>query len=322
MFALYSVIVIGGGLWLYGWMMIPTSHDSLGENSAIWKHFYPELKTSGVIDVKTAPGGDLKVLLLGASVLEQVFPELESRLRQEFGKRVRVYNLSRSSHTTQDSILKYRLLDPQDFDLVIVYHGINDARMNYCPPEAFRDDYTHIAWYRGMQRHVESGTLTVKDVYRKQLQIVFPLGEPDESEWPYGANIKTRKSFRSHIEELVSRSDSAKTPILLMTFAWWIPEHDSDATETADEAEYGTGDYDLAAHSWGDPQYLPQILKAHNEVIRDLSGSHQVLFVDQEHLIPKDGRYFCDPCHLTDAGKVLFVENLWPAVKRALESAR
>jgi len=321
LFALYALIVIGGGLWLYGWMMIPPGDDSLGDKAVVWNYYYPELRQSGVLDVQTVPPGDLKVLLLGASVLEQVAPALTSQLEEEFGGRVRVYNLAKSAHTTQDSVLKYRLLDPQDFDLVIVYHGINDARMNYCPPEAFREDYTHISWYHAMQQQLAAGSMTVKDVYQKKLQVVFPLGEPDREEWPYGADIKTRKSFRNHIEELVSRSESAKTPILLMTFAWWLPEYDPDASNTEGAAAYGTGDYGLSADSWGDPQYLPQILKAHNEVIRDVSEHSQTLFVDEQHLIPKDGRYFTDPCHLTNAGKLLFVENLWPVVKQTLESA-
>ncbi|MCH5372917.1 MAG: hypothetical protein JJ992_02985, partial [Planctomycetes bacterium] len=73
---------------------------------------------------------------------------------------------------------------------------------------------------------------------------------------------------------------------------------------------------------WGDPEHLPNILNAHNEVIRDLSESSHTLFVDQEHLMPKDGRYFSDACHLTEAGKRLFVENLWPVVKETLEAAK
>lgn len=321
LYLLYSLLVIGGGLWLYGWMMIPAAPDSLGEEAVVWNYFYPELKDSGAADVKTAPESDLKVLLLGASVMEQIVPALESRLHEEFGDRMRVYNLAKSAHTTRDSVLKYRLLDPQEFDLVIVYHGINDVRMNYCPREYFREDYTHIAWYRGIQRHVKAGTLIVKDVVREQFERVWALGKPDPEEWHYGAEIKTRQPFHNNLEEIISRSNAAQTPILLMSFAWWLPEQDPGGT-TQPPAAYGEGQYKLSADLWGNPQYLPLILNAHNEVIRNLSESPQVLFVDQESLMPKDGETFSDPCHLTEAGELRFVENLWPTVKQTLESAR
>ena len=43
------------------------------------------------------------------------------------------------------------------------------------------------------------------------------------------------------------------------------------------------------------------------------------LFIDQAALIPAEGRYFGDPCHFSDAGRQLFVENLVSALIEQLE---
>ena len=50
-------------------------------------------------------------------------------------------------HASRDSWLKYSALGAARFDLVLFYQGINDARANNAPPEVFREDYAHYAWY-------------------------------------------------------------------------------------------------------------------------------------------------------------------------------
>jgi hypothetical protein len=62
-------------------------------------------------------------------------------------RNVRVFNLAKPAHTSRDSLLKYAALGEARFDLVIFYHGINEARTNNAPPEIFREDYAHYSWY-------------------------------------------------------------------------------------------------------------------------------------------------------------------------------
>jgi len=112
--------------------------------------FYPEL---GEIErTPVDPEGDtVEILLLGGSALSSRYGNIEYVLHEELSRRlsprVRVHNAAAPAHTTLDSLYKYRHLDGRRFDLVLVYHGINDARANNCPPELFRDDYSHYAWY-------------------------------------------------------------------------------------------------------------------------------------------------------------------------------
>ena len=61
------------------------------------------------------------VLLLGGSALDPDWGSIESRLaeklRADLGDRCRVYNLARPGHTSRDSLLKYRQLEKEEFDL-------------------------------------------------------------------------------------------------------------------------------------------------------------------------------------------------------------
>ena len=91
------------------------------------------------------PGG-------GGSALTQQWSSVEPLLREQLAtaakRPVTIYNLAAEAHTTRDSLIKYRHLDGQHFDLILLYHGINEVRANNCPPDMFRSDYDHYSWYR------------------------------------------------------------------------------------------------------------------------------------------------------------------------------
>ena len=55
--------------------------------------------------------------------------------------------MSQGAHTTLDSYLKHKALHNKTFDVVVIYHGINEVRANNSPPEIFKPDYSHYAWY-------------------------------------------------------------------------------------------------------------------------------------------------------------------------------
>ena len=64
---------------------------------------------------------------------------MEMELREQLAylgqRNVRIFNLAMPAHTSRDSWLKYAALRDARFDLVIFYHGINEARVNNAPPE-------------------------------------------------------------------------------------------------------------------------------------------------------------------------------------------
>src|SRR5438128_105395 len=125
--------------------------------NTIWYGYYPELRNSGALDAVIRNDDDVyDVLILGGSVISPAFhfdkDLVNSKFEAALKRPVRIFNLATPAHTSRDSLLKYRALAQQKFDLVILYDSINDTRMNNCPPQMFRADYTHCAWYRQIDR--------------------------------------------------------------------------------------------------------------------------------------------------------------------------
>src|SRR3954449_6666102 len=119
--------------------------------------FYPELSKSGVLSSTiTKDDAYYDILFLGGSVLTNDFGSIEPLLRQRLetgtDRKVRIFNCAGAAMTTRDSLIKYRQLKSPAFDLVFIYEGLNDVRLNNIPPQKFRADYTHNSWYHRLAR--------------------------------------------------------------------------------------------------------------------------------------------------------------------------
>jgi hypothetical protein len=204
-----------------------------------------------------------------------------------------------------------------------VYDGFNDARLNCASRAEFRDDYSHTAWYRAMNEQLETGSLTFPREVVKEMFQTMPLGAIDQKKVEEGRDIKTAKPFRHNIETIVETAATRGDPILLLTYAYDIPEGYSPELFASHNLAYGdrAGGTPLGVSGWGKAAYVAAAVDAHNAVIRELaSWNDEALFVDQQELIPKQQRLFLDSCHFTDAGCRRFVANLWPVVaKRVAE---
>ena len=164
LYVLWVAVLCWGGLKFFWWWQFGVKVSESPGTETVWEGFYPELYRSGAMKAQLAPDpGHYSVLLLGASVLEQTAPRLEQQLRHELGDRLRLYNLARAAHTSRDSFLKFSHLANRHFDLVIFYHAINDSRMNRCADDAFREDYTHVSFYRAFQSRLAAGRIRLTD---------------------------------------------------------------------------------------------------------------------------------------------------------------
>jgi hypothetical protein len=57
----------------------------------------------------------------------------------------------------------------------------------------------------------------------------------------------------------------------------------------------------------------------HNQQVQSLAADRDnVILVDQDRLLGKDGATFCDPCHLTAAGCLAFAANVVAALPDGL----
>lgn len=288
--------------------------------------FYPKLKR-----VEEAPStrGDetYDVLVLGGSVLEygDVGARLERALQERYPDPVRVHSLAREAHTSLDSFYKYRRLADQRFDLVVFYHGINEARANNCPEEFFRDDYSHWGWYRLVAAYENGGErwfvlpYTLYFAYTKiggktGLIRLVPKHRPGEEWTRHGATIRTEKTFLANLGRIRELAAARGDPFLVMTFATHVVDGYTLERFRAGELDYaGRG---MPIELWGEPEHVLRAIAAHNRGVRAIAAQPGVFFVDQEAEMPRGRRYFDDVCHFTDEGQRVFVANVVKGIER------
>ncbi len=295
------------------------------EWAVVLDFYFPKIRLSKVKEAHPQHNDRyFDVLLLGGSVLEPGWGNVEeclrAKLQAEVADRFRIFNLAQSAHTSRDSLLKYRELVREQFDLVIVYNGINDVRLNCCPRKSFRDDYSHFAWYRSMQQHIDAGTMRqAVDIVdqAKTAAETFSFDASNDALLEEGGDIKTARPFRSNLAEIAWTAVGRRDALLMLSFAYYIPDD-----YTQERFENRTLDYSFRpdgwscdAETWGKPRYVAAAIDAQNEALRGLVEEHpEMLFADERTAMPQNGHLFIDPCHLTKEGSRQFVENLWPAV--------
>ena len=153
---LVVLLLIGSKLFWHFGFGVPVTR-SLTQLD-LWVSFYPDVHDSGLSAAEIKPDDDyFDVLVLGGSVMDQAANILEEQLRKRVGDRLRYFNIAEAAHTSRDSYLKFQLFSDRQFDLVVVYNGINDVAMNNVSQQMFRDDYTHCFWYAAMRDRIITG---------------------------------------------------------------------------------------------------------------------------------------------------------------------
>ena len=324
LYSLYLVVLGWIGLKLFAWFKYDVPLTRSENRDDVWRTFYPELWKSGAIETDgTGDDARLDVLLLGASVLEEVKDDLLDALKERYGDSVHVYNLAISAHTTRDSMQKYKRLLDRHFDLVIIYHGINDSRMNCVAADLYRDDYSHCGWYVTFEQKLKTGLISVRTVFSKHNRDRIGNGPPDEANLKYSENVKTGPAFEQNLETILKYAAAKKTPVVLMTFATHLVKGYSRQAFEAGELDYGKGRHQLAVEVWGTPKGVSAAVKTHNAAIRRLHHKFPAnLFVDMNAKLPKNGKTFSDICHLTPAGCKRFVAELLPVIGERFKKGR
>jgi hypothetical protein len=309
--------------------------------SALIYRFYPNLR-----DVP-APAGETRVLILGGSTLSPGFSDVGARLERGLAewlqRPVRIINLAMPAQGSLDSFYKYWALRDQPFDLVILYDGINELRTNNVPPALWRDDYGHYAWYEEvnffMRHHGWTRAGLVLPFYvqhklvaldRKVLNRGRTLAYNSASSRPewmaYGATVRSAAPFRANLERTIELARRKGEPVLLMSFAWCIPEDYSLELFRTYQLPYARGAGAEPVEMWGAPPHIRAGLIAHNAVIRDVAQRSGTWFVDQHAALGEQPLRFLDVCHLSPAGAEVFADRIleelrrrWPAPPAAPE---
>jgi hypothetical protein len=296
--------------------------------------FYPGLGKVDAHNPKWA-AGRMHVLLLGGSTLHPHWGTVQEELREQLAyaghRDVRIFNLAAPGLTSRDSRLVYEAIGAERFDLVVVYDGINEARANNVPPELFRDDYGHYGWYEivnALAAHHGRARLalpyTLEYVGLRLRQVLFssryvPRNGPRADWLQYGDTVRTAAPLEANLRAILERASSRGEPVLLMTFAMWIP--DDYSLERFKAAELGYGLHLAPLEMWGAPPQVRHAVDVHNAVIRGVARSHpSARFVDQAARLGGNAHWFNDPCHLSLRGAQRFVHNLLPVVLPTLRA--
>ncbi len=336
MFVLYAAVVLEIGCRLY-WVI--NNDVPFFRPSHVIYRFYPHLRDTGVQEADVRPGdGHLDVLILSGSVLEDRWGTVEKHLREKLRARtqtsVRTFNLARRGHTSRDSLLKYRRVGAKPFDLVVLYHGINEVRFNNCPASMFRDDYTHVAWYVKINRlrahrrllpiltfpyTLEYTALHVLE--NRRFEFYLTKHDPKPQWVALGKDIKTDRTLGMNFQEVLRMTRRRNQPVLLMTFALHLPEDYTPEKFRQKALAYSM--HRSWIETWGSPENVAAAVAAHNEVVRRLAAEYDhALLVDQDRLMPRQAEYFDDCCHFTDAGSRRFVANVIEPICRLLGPGR
>lgn len=104
--------------------------------------------------------------------------------------------------------------------------------------------------------------------------------------------------------------------LLVTSFAYYSPENYSKKAFEARELDYAEN-RGMPTEVWGAPDSVVTGIRAHNDVVRKLVAREKdLLFVDMEREVPKEGAYFFDICHLSEQGTERFSSMLVKAIVR------
>jgi hypothetical protein len=292
-------------------------------------YYYPELKE--VLEADIEKGNNrVDVLLLGGSALHEAWGNigrlLLEKLTYALKDTVNLYNLAKPGHTSLDSYYKYNRLLEKHFDLVIYYHGINDLRLNNCPAAMYKNDYSHYAWYKVVNRFEKGGQIpnlaSIFALYYRLVRLEEKLGSPPKyipkkrlsDGWmKHGAAIKSEKSFRTNVERILDIAQTKEESVVLMTFCYYVP--DDYSLKRFDEKTLDYSLHDSAIEIWGYPENIVNGLEKHNKILHDVADRFDtVVFIDQNGVFPKRGAYFNDICHFTQQGCEQFVDRIMKVI--------
>ncbi len=289
------------------------------------KKYYPEVAEI-MTKVASSDRDSKKVLILGGSVISSGWSRMESRLDTllpvSYGKayHYEVYNAAIAGHTSLDNMIKYQLLQSLDFDLVLYYEAINENRANNIPYHDFRKDYSHIRWYDEIQqikRHREMNVTvipyvldlvfhTVIRIVRKKPYLEFERVNP--AYVLYGDSIQTAASYESHLTGIIHLAKKKKERLLLVRYASFFPENVVLTGEEEDMIFFAGCTFACPVTIWGKAGNVKKGIDTHNAVLAKLAEKNNIDYLDPD--IPQDAAYFCDVCHVSEAGAVLFATRL------------
>ncbi len=273
--------------------------------------------------------GAIDILFLGGSVLHSdwgtIEQELKGKLMSAYSCDVNIDNLALTANTSLDSKIKYDLLKDQHYDIILLYHGINEVRFNNCPESFFKDDYSHVEFYNNVYSITNLfsrfsifphafNSLKIKSSQMFGNKKLLPLGKSENSEWlDYGRDIKTSRTFYKNYEAIIEVATKSNAVVVIPTFAYYVPIGYSLTDFQEKKLDYTK--FICPIEIWGNTENVVKGIETHNKAIeaywKDNSQMENLYFIDMNDSLTKKGSNFDDVCHLTHDGSTEYASIIY-----------
>lgn len=225
-----------------------------------------------------------------------------------------VYNAAGVGFSSRDNLNTLKLLERYDFDHVIFYNGINDVRLNNCPPELFDQEYRHISWSNETHtilKHSEMDMFALPFFLDYQYQVLkarycstcfIAKNYHDQESWQeYGSNFQSLESFHNNVEAIIA-AKSPTTDLHLVSFATYIPQDYTFEKFAAQQLDYNFHENSREVEVWGYPTNVEAFMLESNRAIEELNDpSARVYFHDIRPSL-EEANYYADVCHFSAPG--------------------
>jgi hypothetical protein len=293
----------------------------------LYTGFYTSV--SDVIQKDIKNNDDTKdILILGGSVISTPWSHMEVRLdtilKNRYGKdkKLAIYNVAGAGHSSLDNLIKYQLLERKHFDLVIYYEAINENRANCIPKEFFKEDYTHLKWYRDIQTILSHPEINytvlpyvfhltahkIKDILTHRYFASFEKVEPGFMD--FGSQIKTAKSYEKNLSRIIDLAEKKGEKLILMKYASFFPKGIALSGEEMDKKHFAGCYYACSVSIWGKAGNVEKGITVHNQILENLARKRHTYYLDMQAEMPQNPAFFCDICHVSEPGARHFANRL------------
>ncbi|MFC1586990.1 SGNH/GDSL hydrolase family protein [Planctomycetota bacterium] len=254
------------------------------------------------------PANSFRIAFLGGSTTfgieasgnETTYPYMVQKILQENyrEKDIEILNAAAPGYNSLQSfsVLVSRVL-PLNVDLIVVYHGCNDASVRTVTD--YREDYSHHAAKTFSTSH--QNIFYQKSILYRFLVYKMLLGHARNISKLPGSPGEYRRVLREHtpitfernLRNMAAVAKAHDIKIILCTFAYCI------------DAAGKTKKY--MPDTW---QYIFQALDQNNDVVRKVAEEENVPLLDMAKLYPAEKKYFIDESHRNEAGLRLHTKIL------------
>lgn len=284
-------------VWLMGWAADAAALEDVPMNA---------LGFTGDVPSPNERPGTLRIATLGGSVLfNRHFTErLRERLAPEVDGDLELLGAALRAHTSRSSLLKWRVLARHDFDLVLIYEGINDLYANHVEPSRYREDFSHLGpWY--VRGPLLDRSVLARLVYNEWLHRPVPGAA-------MASGYRSVETTRANLRELIASVRAHGATPVLSTFAWSLPAGYTREAFARGELGYDNPErYDpIPVEFWGPPDWVREGLVRTNVAIHEVAQETGAPLFDAERVLGRDPRWFGDVCHPSDAGVARMIDAL------------